>query len=179
MRESVDTLWQTLQTRFYLRWTLANMIGWSGGMILGSLGLALIGGIPGVFLAGGLMGAVAGTMQWVAMPELSRRWMLWSAVGGTIAALPVFLAAFALIAGRGVGLAVMGAVYGLCIGWIQTLALRGDGTFVWVIINVVAGGLCGMLTLLPVSVPVCLSPGPMIFGLLTGWVLYTLQDELF
>ncbi len=178
MQESVGILWQTLRIRFYLRWTLANIIGWSGGMVLGSLGLALVGGIPGVFLAGSLMGAVAGSMQWLAVPELSRRWVVWSAVGGIVAALPVFLAAFSLVVGRTVGLAVMGAVFGLCIGWVQTLGLRGRA-FVWVIINGVAGGLCGMLTLMPVSVPVCLTPGPLIFGLLTGWVLDTLQDELF
>jgi hypothetical protein len=162
-----------------LRWVLANVAGWSLGLYLGSLALSRAGGVPGLLLAGAVAGLLAGTAQTLALRTLwtvpLRRWVLLSTAGGALAALPVFLALPALIAGQGVGLTIMGALFGLIFGLAQSGALRSgqDRAILWALANLFGGGLCALLSPGGIisGVPVCCTPGPALFGLVTGGVL--------
>lgn len=179
-RKRVQRILQIVQRRFVLRWTLANMLGWSLGLYAASLGLELIGGFAGVLLAGTVAGLVAASAQTLAGRRIPDwRWMILGAAGGVFAALPVFVATFALIAGRGVGFAVMGAVFGLCFGLAQTFALRArrDAVVVWVLANALGGGACGIFSLAwtPLALPVFCSLGPASFGAITGFALVALH----
>lgn len=156
-----------------IRWIIANAIGWSLGLIGGSLLLSWIGGLVGLLLAGGLTGLAVGAAQTYAVGELDRRWLALSILGAMLATLPTFAAGFSLIAGRQIGFTVMGAVFGLCLGWTQSHRLDDDErALAWVLANVVGGSLCGLLTLGVTSLPVFLSLGPLAHGLVTGWIWY-------
>lgn len=164
-----------LQHHFLLRWTLANAAGWSVGLYAGSLVLMWIGGLVGMLLAGLVVGLVVGAAQTAAGHGASlqsrRYWLLFSAIGGMCSALPVFAAAFTLIAGRSIGFLMMGGVFGLCFGWTQALALRRSNTMlIWTLANVFGGGLCAVFSFagLPLSLPVFCAPGLVIFGVITG-----------
>lgn len=188
-----ERFWWAVQTRFLLRWTLANMLGWSIGLYAGSTLAASLGGISMIaafaLLPGGaLAGAIAGGMQALALqlpldvhddiidgfsPEINRRWMIFSTLGGALGTIPVFFTAFTLIGGAGFGFAVMGLGYGLVFGWIQTYALHHDLPdliWLWVPANGLGGCLCGAFSLgiNPLSVPVFCTIGPVIFGIITG-----------
>jgi hypothetical protein len=169
---------------FLTRWTLANIIGWSVGLYLGGALLSVLGGIIGAIAGGALAGASVGLGQWLVLRRKSDkthpRWPLISALGGGLATLPAYLSGITLIAGPQVGYFVIGAVYGAIFGTLQMLMLRRsfeDGSAWWVIANLVAGGLCGCLTMtasLP-GLPLICSPGPAVFGLLTGWAMLALR----
>lgn len=190
IRPYIEQAWALIRAHFLLRWTLANMLGWSVGLYAGSGLAASLGDIGAVsalaLLPGGaLAGAVAGGVQSLALTQppdalpadlptdLSRRWIIYSALGGTLGAIPVFFTAFALIGGAGLGFAVMGGAYGAVFGWVQTYALQNklrDFVVIWLPVNAVGGCLCGALALgiTPLNLPVFCSIGPVIFGLLTG-----------
>jgi hypothetical protein len=163
---------------FALRWICASVAGWSAGLYLGSVGLALVGGFVGLLLAGAICGLVAGTAQLLVLRAagVDKRWIFLSTAGGALAVMPVILAGFTLVAGRSVGVAVMGAVFGLCFGLVQTSALRHlqDMAIVWVLANILGGGLCGALSLAGsmFMLPICLTPGPLVFGIITGSTLW-------
>lgn len=165
-----------LSRPFLLRWTLANLVGWALGLYLGSLFLSIIGSILGVLVGGAVAGGVVGAAQWLTLRPDDRRWLLVSALGGGLAALPAYLSGITLIAGPGVGYFIVGAVYGAIFGAAQWLAWRTDAGW-WIGINALAGGLCGCLTLgfNPLGLPVICSPGPVVFGLLTGCVVLRLK----
>lgn len=173
------------QRRYYLnhflaRWTLANIFGWSVGLYLGGALLSILGGIIGAIAGGALAGAAVGCAQWLALRRKSDkahpRWPLVSALGGGLATLPAYLSGITLLAGPQVGYFVVGAVYGAIFGTLQMLVLRrafADGGAWWVGANLLAGGLCGCLTMtasLP-GLPLLCSPGPALFGLITGWAM--------
>lgn len=172
-----------LQRYFLLRWTLANIVGWSTGLYVGSLALMVIGGLPGLLMAGLLTGLIAGGAQVAVLRDsatgspryLFRRWIIFSTIGGMCAAIPVFISGFTLVAGRGIGFALMGAVFGSCFGWVQALALRHqpDFTLVWVLANVFSGSLCALFSFsgFPVMLPIFCTLGPVLFGVVTGYTL--------
>jgi hypothetical protein len=185
LRGSLEAAQQWLESSparsLLLRWVLANVAGWSLGLYLGSLALSWVGGIVGLLLAGAVAGLLAGTAQTLALRgqwTISlRRWALLSTAGGALAALPVFLALPALIVGRGTALTIMGALFGLIFGLVQTSALRGgqDRVLLWALANLFGGGLCALLSPggIITGIPVCCTPGPVLFGLVTGGVLLT------
>jgi hypothetical protein len=164
---------------FLLRWTLANVAGWALGLFLGGVILGIVGSILGVVVGGALCGTVVGLAQWLVLRLPDKRWLLVSAVGGGLAALPAYLSGVTLIAGPVIAYTIVGAVYGGLFGGAQWFALRHAEAGWWVAINALAGGLCGGLTLgfNPLGLPVLLSPGPVVFGLLTGVVLLRLSDD--
>jgi hypothetical protein len=171
-----------LRSHFLLRWILANMIGWSLGLYLGGALLNVFGGIFGAIGGGALAGGLVGLLQWLALrlalEGFDTRWVLWSALGGALALVPAFLAGAAMVAGPQIGYFAVGAVYGLIFGALQGLMLRGKDAELagwWIAVNLLAGGLCGCLTMtasLP-GLPLFCSPGPAVFGLLTGVVMRT------
>ncbi|MBZ0300662.1 MAG: hypothetical protein K8J31_13015 [Anaerolineae bacterium] len=176
-----------LITQFEFRWTIGNILGWSVGLYIGGGLLSVVGGIGGALAAGALAGATVGIAQWGVLRldpgGMSRRWALLSALGGGMATLPAYLSGAALIAGPQVGYFVIGAVYGGLFASVQWIMLRTRceaGASLWIIANLLAGGLCGCLSMtasLP-GLPWICSPGPVVFGILTGITLQRLRQNL-
>lgn len=137
----------------------------------------MVGSIVGVLLAGAVTGVIVGGAQAFIL-RAERRWWLVSGLGGGLAALPAYLSGVTLIVGPAPGYFVVGAVYGAIFGAAQWLALNHDSGGWWVAVNGLAGGLCGCLTLgfNPLGLPVLCSPGPLVFGLLTGIVILRLWE---
>lgn len=171
---------------FLLRWTLANIAGWAIGLYLGGALLSVLGGVIGATAGGALAGAVVGVAQWLVLRHKSGKtsphWPLVSAVGGGLATIPAYVAGIALIAGPRVGYFVIGGVYGAIFGASQALVLHRtfeeNGVW-WALANLMAGGLCGCLTMtasLP-GLPLICSPGPAVFGLLTGWAMLAMRRD--
>mgnify|MGYP005845063721 CR=1 FL=1 len=161
-----------LRGRFWLRWALATLIGWTAGLYLGVWTMRtplLCGGWP-------LVGAAVGAAQWLALrgvwPVQARRYVFASAAaslaGITLALLLAGLGIFGLeVWAIGAGAAIGGSV-GVAQGWV--LGANGQR---WVIANLVGGGLCGLLTITSIigGLPVGLAVGSALFGALTGWAL--------
>lgn len=175
--ETFRYLWRTYPL---LRWVVANIAGWSTGLLVGSWLLGVFGGVIGLGMGGAAGGGIAGLAQWLILKdEISgverRRWLVVSAAGGLAAAFPAALAGFALVAGTGLGFLIVGAVFGGIFGAAQWAALGGlfpQGAAWWIGANLVGGGLCGWLALgANLGLPVFCSFGPVLFGLLTGWAL--------
>lgn len=183
MRQDI-LLW--LGTHFLPRWVLANVAGWALGLWLGAALLALLGGLAGAAISGVLAGLVVGGAQWLVLRQqvswISLRWVWWSALGGGLAFLPAYLAGVALVAGPHIGYFVVGAVYGGIFGAAQWLVLRDahdEWAGLWIMANLLAGGLCGCLTmtLTPAGLPLLCSPGPPLFGIITGGALRYMQNR--
>lgn len=165
-----------LHRRFMLRWVLANMLGWTlalAGVLIGSRLGQWIGSafacapLIALLLAGALAGAAVGACQAWALRGTGeiRQFALWSALGGALGVLPVFLLSAALLLNVGVGGALIGAAYAGILAALQTRRFTGDFAPVWIIACVLSGSLCGALsTALPLI-------GPLVFGLITGWAL--------
>jgi hypothetical protein len=165
---------------FLLKWTLANMLGWGLGFLLGGLLLNFLDGVLGLILASILTGTCVGLAQATLVQE--PRWLLLSAVGGAAAIVPALISSITLAAGPLIGFAIIGALYGGIFGAVQWTALRHSDEFgLWIAVNAIAGGFCGCLTLNfnPLSLPLFCSIGPLVFGLLTGLLLRQLRSDDF
>ncbi len=163
-----------------------NMVGWSLGFFLGGLLLNAFGGVLGVILGGAVVGMLVGGAQWLVLQsETDRvdiRWVLLSGLGGALATLPAYLAGVTLVAGPAIGYFVIGALYGGIFGMLQWVILRtpyDELAMLWIIANVIGGGLCGCLTMTvnPLRLPLFCSVGPIAFGLITGYTLLYLQRQ--
>ena len=185
MSEIIQWVRLQIQTKFLLRWTLANALGWSLGLFAGALALRLLGGLGGLLVGGALAGAVAGGTQNAALRQevawIDRRWVLVSAAGAALGVLPAFVAGVSLIAGWMIGLLIVGAVFGAIFGMGQWLVLRShvhDAAW-WIAANGLAAALCALLSLgaNPFSLPILLTLGPLTFGLVTGYALRRLQAD--
>lgn len=180
----MDELRTHLQENFLLRWTLANLLGWTVGLYLGTLAI----NSPIICLLGLLTGVSIGLAQWWALRNevtVTRRWVIASvagvAGGGILAAPALFFA----LSSQTLGLTFAGAMIGLGIGVLQWSSLpeglkRGGW---WIGANLLAGALCALLTSIPIirGLPLGLLAGTALYGYLTGRVLRWLQlksDEL-
>ena len=161
-----------------LRWIVANSIGWSAGMLAAAL-LVRGAGWIGALFAGTLLAAFAAGLQSAVLPSADlawRRWIAFSALGGLLATVPVYLLGLLALLVLPPGLMLMGAVFGAASAVGQALLLRplsGEQAWFWVIACAIAGSLCAPLTLSASSfgLPVFCAPGPLIFGAVTAWVL--------
>lgn len=159
------------------RWILANTIGWMLAFIISGLVIDLFSdalGIIAFLIGGGIIGGVVGASHtWSIRPNNPRRWMLYTVIGGIIGVIPVFLSAFSLIAGRTIGFGIMGALYGLSLGGMQSLELKGDAALVWALTSMLAGCFCSIITFTG-----WFWIGPVIFGGITGITLaWILREE--
>jgi len=107
---------------------------------------------------------------------------MFSALGGALGTFPVLLVGIVFVAEWRIGFAIAGALYGLCFGWMQHFVFYdedSDTTLLWVLANLAAGGLCGWLSFgwRPLLLPICCSPGPLLFGVVTGAALVTLLRQ--
>lgn len=156
------------------------MVGWLLGLFVGSSVLAIIGGIIGLLIGGLLAGGIAGFCQWwvlrLSLHWLEQRWIFYTALAGLLSAFPAFLLGFTSLLGMGFAGLLIGAMFGGLVGWLQGLVIRYEFEQiipVWVLANIAAGAICGSLTLMTSAswLPMIFTPGPMIYGLVTGWML--------
>lgn len=189
LRDTTIRIRTAIRERILLRWTLANIGGWSLGLFLAVFGVKLTGlaEIGAILFAGMVAGTVAGAAQRWALrglfdeEEIKQRWVLLSAIGGTLGAITLLVTLITITLGS-VGYLIMGGVFGLCFGWTQTLFWGrefGDLADWWVLANVLGGGLCSLLSLtgVPFSLPIFCTFGPVSFGLITGAVLLRMVRE--
>ncbi len=167
---------------FILRWTLANMLGWTLGLYTLAL-LIKVFGFIGILLGGLVVGGIVGIAQsaiYLKSQLTPRRWIGMSALGSLIAILLngllgiLFLILFT-VSGTNLPLLLAGAIAGLCLGSSQAwvISSESDAPYgIWILINVLAGCLCAPLSLFtPFSIPILCSLGPLTFGILTGLLL--------
>lgn len=178
---------------FLLRWTLASVMGWGGGIVLGA---ALLGAgvllrvwlpgwvlVPLLPLAGALAGGAVGAAQRVVLgtpPAADRAWVVVSALGGAAGALPGGLVAAQvggadpLLAQVVAGLAVAGGV-GFAQAWRAVPAGGGRwrAAYRWALVNGLAGLACAVVA--PAGVrfwlPLTCVAGTAGLGLVTGAAL--------
>jgi hypothetical protein len=185
---------QTIYQRFshiwhhnwILRWTIINLLAWWLALGIAAFCLYLFG-ILGAAIAGTLIGLIVGTAQAYFFPYSAesfsmRRWILFSGLGGFFATIPVYLLGFLLFFNLALGLLLIGAMYGGILALMQALILRHldeDTAILWVLACIIAGGLCAPLSLSANSIglPLIFAPGPVIFGLITGWILQKRRSQ--
>lgn len=175
---------QVIWRRYWLlRWTSANMLGWSLAMLAAMLLLEWFG-LFGAMIGGGAAGLIVGGIQSAFLPAPKnpildqRQWMMMSALGGLAATIPVYLLAFVALLHFQIGLFFMGACAGGMIGALQSRLLMAefdDALLWWVGANILAGGLCAPLTLTPTILPLFGTVGPVVFGVVTGSVFLRMQ----
>lgn len=161
-----------------LRWSAALMLGWSGGLLGAALLMSSLG-FAGMILGGAAVGScVGGAQLWAfrshpaGMPA-ARGWLVASLLAGGVAALPTAAVGVLALLHLSIGLLLMGAVYGLMLGAAQTTRLYPryfERAWWWLLAWGVGGAACAPLTVtpLPFGLPICLTPGPLLFALLTG-----------
>jgi hypothetical protein len=181
MQPAVQTVQQLFQQSWLLRWVLANMLGWSLGLLLAALLLTHLG-IVGALTGGAVAGTIVGSLQAVALkthpvwqPHF-RAWVWYSGLGGAAATVPIYLLAFGLLLNFNVTLVLMGAVFGTLQASLQARLWWhsvDERALWWIIASAIGGAACAPLSLSAASfwLPVCFSPGPLLFGLITGVTL--------
>lgn len=164
------------------RWPLAVLISFPiGGYVadavvdgVDSLATAVIGGL--------IVGAIIGAAEWFAV----RDWLPWLWIPATAAAVAAGLTVGAALVDYGVergDLAVMGAVTGAAVGTVQALVLARravPGAIFWAIANPPAWALGWVVSSYVISrniderFPIFGASGALIFGALTGILIFTL-----
>ena len=167
-----------------LRWTLANMVGWTLALVTAVLCLQFFG-LIGALMGGALAGAIVAFAQSLFLPQIKawpvtrKQWVLWSAFGGALATVPVYLLGFIALFHAQIGLFFMGGMFGGIVGALQFRLLNyeyDDAALWWVLASIGGGMLCAPLTITSVSIfPIIGSLGPVVFGLITGWAIITMN----
>lgn len=181
-QQSFQHVFRALQALFQqswlLRWILANIAGWSIGLLLAAFLLNMLG-IFGALIGGAAAGFIVGMLQAVALQTYPswqipfRTWVLYSILGGVLATVPIYLLAFGLLFNFNITLLLMGAIFGIIQSSLQARLLWHsiyEKALWWIAASAIGGALCAPLSLSASSLwlPVCFSPGPLIFGLITG-----------
>lgn len=171
---SLVTIWREY---WLLRWTLVNMVGWSLALMAGVLCLRFFG-LIGALMGGAMAGAIVAFAQSFMLPQIKswpvtrKQWVIWSAIGGALATVPVYLLGFLALLHAQIGLFFMGGMFAGIISALQFRLLRyeyDDAALWWVLASIGGGMLCAPLTFTGINlVPIIGSLGPIIFGLLTG-----------
>jgi hypothetical protein len=184
-RETGVAIWRHY---WLLRWTTANMVGWSLALVAAVLLLRLFG-LMGAIIGGAVAGAIAAYAQSFMLRQMKtwhvsrQRWIMSSALGGALATLPVYLLGFVALLHAQFGLLLMGAMFGGIVGTVQYYLLNDayeEQALWWVLASVVGGMLCAPLTFTTaLLLPVIGSLGPVVFGLCTGWALITMNRTVY
>ncbi len=175
---------QLFQQSWLLRWTLANIIGWSVGLLLAALLLTHFG-IVGALTSGAAAGIIVGVLQAAALKTHPawqfnfRAWVWHSCLGGAAATVPIYLLAFGLLLNFNLTLLLMGAIFGTIQASLQARLLWHifyERAVWWVFASAIGGAVCAPLSLSASSLwlPICFSPGPVLFGIITGSILMKL-----
>lgn len=195
----LNELRRHLRANFLLRWTVANVVGWSVGLYLSAWSLST----PALCLGGAFAGLCVGAAQWWALktpppdplPEfregegalgdspitVERDWIGLTIAGAILGALPALSAGVLVALGWGLGIAFAGAIFGGGVGVAQYFILQRGLTRAgwWIAGNVAAGALCALLTLAPLvrGLPIGLVVGTAIYGYITGRALLWLEKS--
>src|SRR5689334_3181759 len=105
----MDFIREKFEESLLFRWVIANMVGWTIGLIAGGYLIRLPNlptiCFPLVCLIGGFAGACVGGAQWFTLRQsynLNRRWIIYSFIGAAIATLPAyFVGVFLFLASMG------------------------------------------------------------------------------
>ncbi|MDQ7026878.1 MAG: hypothetical protein Q9P44_15120 [Anaerolineae bacterium] len=183
IQDSALAIWRRY---WLLRWTVANMLAWSLALVAAVLLLQLMG-LWGAILGGAVAGAIAAFIQSSTLVQIKswtvsrKRWIIWGAVGGALATIPVYLLGFVALFHAQIGLTMMGAMFGGIIGCVQYHLLQDDyhdAALWWVLASIIGGMLCAPLTFTTALIlPVIGSLGPVVFGLVTGWAIITMNRQ--
>jgi hypothetical protein len=185
-----------LRESFLLRWVLANVAGWSVGLYLSAWSFF---STPALCLGGAFAGACLGAAQWYVLriPPLEREildnetvqppiyvqrnWIGLTIAGAILGAIPALSAGFMVALGWGLGIALVGGIFGAGVGVAQWFILRDrlSRTEWWIAANVAGGALCALLTLAPIiqGLPIGLLLGTAVYGYITGRALVWLKNE--
>jgi hypothetical protein len=184
LHQTQQTLVAIWRQYWLLRWTVANMVGWSLALVTAVLLLQLFG-LGGALVGGASAGAIAACAQSFMLRQMKtwavtrRHWILSGALGGALATLPVYLLGFVALFHAQIGLLMMGAMFGGIVGAVQYYALNetyGELALWWVLACLIGGMLCAPLTFTTtLLLPVIGSLGPVVFGLCTGWALIVMN----
>jgi hypothetical protein len=182
-----------LRASFMLRWVLANVAGWGVGLYLSVWSLSPLT----LCLGGAIAGICLGWAQWWALrtppPDplpvyregekeieispitVGRDWIGLTAAGAFVGALPAAGAGIVVSLGWGLGVALIGAIFGAGVGVAQWYILQRGMSRAgwWIAANASGGGLCALLTLAPIlrGLPIGLLLGTALYGYITGRVL--------
>lgn len=165
---------ETFEHHFLLRWTLANLVGWTIGLYVGAWTLRS----PLICLNGGLAAACIGLAQWLVLREkysIPRKWIWFSIIGGALGILPAFLLIITVIFGGLESFATLtGMSFGIGLGGMQWSLLRSYPHAEWWIPACGLGGALGgwlSVTTIINGLPLGLLLGAALFGLITGYAL--------
>lgn len=159
-----------------LRWTVANIVGWLLALLTAALSMWLLGAL-GALLAGAIVGGIVGAFQaWALFDTLDRRWLGLSAVGGGLGLLPTLLLIPLSLLHFGLAAFLIGTLFGSILAACQALYLSQqvkESAYAWIPVCGVAAGIATWFStlMMQLGVPLCLSPGTLIFALLTGWLI--------
>ena len=183
-----------------LRWVLANVAGWGVGLYLSVWSLSPLT----LCLGGAIAGVCLGWAQWWALKiphpltpspydeegeqeiqaapiTVGRDWIALTAGGALVGALPAAGAGVVVTLGWGLGIALVGAIFGAGVGFAQwTILQRGiSRAGWWIAANAAGGGLCALLTLAPIlrGLPLGLLLGTALYGYITGRVLVWMERQ--
>jgi hypothetical protein len=204
-RQQASLFRARVRAHFLLRWVLANIIGWSVGLYLSAWSLST----PALCLGGAFAGLCVGFAQWWALKPandplpsvaefmdgeqntglspttVQRDWIVLTAVGSILGAIPALSASVLVALGLGLGIAIAGAIFGAGIGVAQYFILQRGLSRAgwWIAANVAGGALCALLTLaplilaLPIGLPLGLLFGTALYGYITGRTLVWLKES--
>jgi hypothetical protein len=190
-----------LRASFMLRWVLANVAGWGVGLYLSAWSLSPLT----LCLGGAVAGVCLGWAQWWALkiPQnphplapsplrregesdieqppvtVGRDWIGLTTAGALVGALPAAGAGIVVSLGWGLGIGLIGAIFGAGVGVAQWYILQRGMSRAgwWIAANAAGGGLCALLTLAPIlrGLPIGLLLGTALYGYITGRVLLWLD----
>ncbi len=181
----IDKFIFEVRHRFLLRWVLANVVGWTIGLYMGVLNPLCFAG------TGIITGLVLGATQWWALRDTvlatrpdeastniqpAQRWIGFTFAGAALGLIPAaILGAVVYLFANGLAALLAGGLLGLAVGIGQWMILKrlSQQIFLWLLINLVGGAICGLLTVIPIirGLPLGLLAGSALFGYLTGRVL--------
>lgn len=186
LRPSLITIQAGYRNIWLIRWLLANIVGWSIGLVVAARLLNLFG-IVGALTGGAAAGGIVGIAQAAALrthPDWQldfRGWVVQSTLGGALATVPIYLLAFGLLLNFNLTLVLMGMVFGVIFGGLQAWLLWQsvyERALWWVLASAIGGAACAPLSLSASAfwLPVCFSPGSLFFGLITGITVMKLSQ---
>jgi len=177
LRQQFREIWHNY---FWLRWAIIHMVMWQLALLMAAFLWWVLGGW-GVLMSGAAVGAIIGVGQsWLLFtPDeqpLRYRWVSFSGIGGFLGMFPAGILALVGVFQLTLAAFLVGAAFAGVLGILQALILASlldDRAYLWVPMSAFAGGLA-LVCLVPLvrwGVPLCLSPGFLLFGLFTGGLL--------